>query len=191
MSAKSLREQLSKLIAEYGSDHVLEEVQRLTKSNRGRPKISDWDQLEAAMEADALDIINRRDPLKERNNTFTAMQLVRGVPQHSVDSALRRIRSKLSEHRVLYATVFAAVMSTYMAPYRRHLEIVDDLINLESPSIWIGWRTKRLVEVEAYQAATGLPLEATTMAEIMGWNAAQSSPRPTGYGIGSFDQRKR
>jgi hypothetical protein len=78
-----------------------------------------------------------------------------------------------------------------MAPYRRHLEIVDELINLESPSIWIGWRTKRLVEVEAYQAATGLPPEATTMAEIMGWNAAQSSPRPKGYGIGSFDQRKR
>lgn len=184
MDAKRLHKDLAKLIAEHGSNSVVEQLFALTKPARGRPKILDWNELGDVLEADAIDIIHGKDPTAERKNTAIAKRLAKNKPLQSFDSSVRRIQMKLAENRNLYGKVFAAVMSVSMAPHNRHLEIIDDLIELESTSYWVRWRAKLLECISQYETAFGPPSKCITIAEIMGSISAVGRAQRNGIGLG-------
>lgn len=184
MADQKLRRDLAKLIAEHGREQVLSTILDLTKPKRGRPKILDWNELESELEADALDIINGKNPNTERSNKSIAKHLANATPRQSYESSLRRLQSKLAQNRLLYAKVMAAVMSTYMTSYRRHFEIVDDLINSEDEDFWATWRSQKSDVLLEYIEAFGPPKENMTLAEIIAHVESAKQTYSAEFGLG-------
>lgn len=183
MDNLNLQQDLAKLIEVHGNNNVLNAIHAITRPKRGRPKVLDWDELADSLEADAIDIINGKNPLTERSNTAIAKRLAYAMPRQSFDSSVRRLQSKLAKNRLQYALVFAAVMSCYVASHKRHFEIVNDLANSEKPSFWVDWKSEKLRILNVYEETFGPPPENSTIAEIIAQVGSVHREHPEGYGL--------
>jgi hypothetical protein len=184
MDNPKLQQDLASLLTKHGKNNVLTAIHAITKPRRGRPKVLDWNELSDALEADAIDLINRKNPLAERSNTAIAKRLAKITPLQSFDSSVRRLQSKLAKNRLQYALVFAAVMSCHMAAHKRHFEIVKDLIDSEKTPFWTDWQSENLRVLASYTEAFGSPSETATMAEIIAQVASVKRANSAGYGLG-------
>jgi hypothetical protein len=184
MTSENLLKELKKLVAEYGADETVKELKAITGRSRGNPKIHDWDDLEEVLEADVLDILEDRDPRARQGDVSIAKQLANAKPRHSEKASKARIRLKLDEERLPYATAIAGIKSMYAAPYQRHLAILGMLADGEIATVkWQAKLAESQKVIADYVGVFGDPPESMTMAEITAKVTVSKEPKVSGFGL--------
>lgn len=184
MASEDLRKALRKLVAEYGADETVKELNAITGRSRGNPKIRDWDNLVEVLDADALDILEGRDPRVRESDVSISKRLARANPRHHEESSEKRIRKKLKESRLANAEVFAAFMSNNAASYHRHIAIVGKLAEgNKAAEFWKGRLAKSQKLIAEYVGAFGDPPESMTMVEITAKVTVPKKPTVSGFGL--------
>lgn len=77
MASDDLRKELKKLVAEYGADETVKQLKAITGRSRGNPKIPDWYDLVEVLDADALDILEGRDPRARESDVSISKRLAK------------------------------------------------------------------------------------------------------------------
>lgn len=184
MTSENLRKELKKLVAEYGTEETVQELQAITSRPRGNPKIADWDDLVEVLNADALDILEGRDPRSRESDVSIAKRLARANPRHDEESSMKRIRKKLKDRRLEYAEWCAAFNSTDEASYQRHLAIMGKLAEgNKATALWKGRLDKSQKLLAEYVRAFGDPPESMTMVEITAKVKALKNTKVSGFGL--------
>jgi hypothetical protein len=184
MASEDLRMELKKLVAQYGADETIKELKAITGRSRGNPKIPDWGDLVEVLDADALDILEGRDPRVRESDVSIAKRVARANPRHDEGSSEKRIRKKLKENRLEYARVYAGLKSKYAAPYQRHLNVVGQLAEgIKATEFWNARLNKSQKLVAEYVVAFGNPPESMTMVEINAKVTASKKPKVSGFGL--------
>jgi hypothetical protein len=184
MASENLRKELKKLADEYGADETVQELQAITSRPRGNRKIPDWDDLVEVLNADALDILEGRDPRTRESDVSIAKRLARANPRHDEESSMKRIRLKLKDSRLEYAEVCAGLKSKYAAPYQRHLSVVGKLAQgSKATEFWQARMDKSQKLLAVYVGAFGDPPESMTMVEITTKVRAPQKATVSGFGL--------
>jgi hypothetical protein len=184
MTSENLRKELKKLVAEYGADETAKELKAITGRSRGNPKIPDWDDLEELLEADVLDIIEGRDPRAREGDVSISKQLASAKPRHSEKASIARVRLKLDQERLPYATAVAGIKSMYAAPYQKHLAIVSTLAEGDiATEIWQAQLAESQKLLADYVGTFGDPPEHITMAEITAKVTPSKNTKVAGFGL--------
>jgi hypothetical protein len=184
MASEHLRKELKKLIAKYGAEETGKELKAITARSRGNAIIPDWDDLMEVLEADALDILEGRDPRAREGDVPIAKQLANAKPRHSEKSSRARVRLKLDKDRLPYATAIAGIKSMYAAPYQRHLAIVGMLAegNIATKT-WESQLAESQKLVADYVGAFGEPPESMAMVEIAAKVTGPKDTKIAGFGL--------
>jgi hypothetical protein len=184
MAFEELRKELKNLVAQYGADETVKELKAITGRSRGNPKIPDWDDLVPVLEADALDVLEGRDPRTRESDVSISKQLASAKPRHDEASSVKRIRKKLKESRLEYAEVYAGLKSKYAAPYQRHLNVVGKLAQgINATEFWQVRLDKSQKLLALYVGTFGEPPESMTMVEITAKVKALKNTKVSGFGL--------
>jgi hypothetical protein len=184
MTSQNLRKELKKLAAEYGADETVQELQAITSRPRGNPKIPDWDDLVEVLNADALDLLEGRDPKTRESDVSISKRLAKANPRHDEASSQKRIRLKLKENRIVYAEFYAGLKSKYAAPYQRHFSILGKLAEgNKATALWKARLDKSQKLFAEYVRAFGDPPESMTMVEITAKVKALKNTKVSGFGL--------
>jgi hypothetical protein len=184
MASENLRKELKKLADEYGADETVQELQAITSRPRGNPKIPDWDDLVEVLNADALDILEGRDPRARESDVSISKRLAKANPRHDEVSSQKRIRLKLKESRLVYAEFYAGLKSKYAAPHQRHFDILGKLVEgNKATAFWTGRLYKSQKLIAEYVSAFGAPPESITMVEITAKVKALKNTTVSGFGL--------
>lgn len=172
-----LTQELERLGARYGPAVVREEAKRLLKGKRGNTTKPDLVRLRTVFEADALEILEGRDPTKTRTNYAVAKEFARRFPDKTVaiESPEKRIAKKLRKHRLKFAARGAFWIAEEKHAFRVCLNIYEKYAQYQPiPEDYI----KTIFDsLELYRNLIGAPPEEMTVGEIRErlkrWNPAQ------------------
>ena len=136
------------------------------------------------MEADVLDIIEGRDPRAREGDVSISKQLASAKPRHSEKASIARVRLKLDQERLPYATAVAGIKSMYAAPYQKHLAIVSTLAEGDiATEIWQAQLAESQKLLADYVGTFGDPPEHITMAEITAKVTPSKNTKVAGFGL--------
>lgn len=123
-----LTQELERLGSRFGPAVVREEAKRLAKGKRGNKPKSDLVRLLATFEADALDVLEGRDPTQIRTNYSIAREFADQFPDQSVESEsiVKRIERKLRKDRLKFAGRGAFWIAERRYPFPFCIEIYEN-----------------------------------------------------------------
>jgi len=173
-----LTRELERLGVRYGPAVVREEAKRLLKGRRGNRTKPDLVRLLTVFEADALEILEGRDPTKTRTNYAVAKEFSRKFPDEtvSIESPEKRIARKLRKDRLKYAARGAFWIAEGKYPFRVCLKKSYEQYAKFKP-IPEDYIKTIFDSLELFRNFIGEPPEEMTVGEIRErlkrWNPAQ------------------
>ncbi|WP_408589694.1 hypothetical protein [Novosphingobium sp.] len=174
-----LTRELERLGARYGQAVVREEAKRLLKGTRGNKPKSDLVRLRAVFEADALDVLEGRDPTKIRTNYSVAREFAARFPDKAValESTVKRVERKLRKNRLKFAARGAFWIAEEKYPFSTCIKIYDEYVKHKP----ISEKYLKIVleQINEYRDLLGEPPEEMTIGEIRE-NLKRRTPQQSG-----------
>jgi hypothetical protein len=128
---RSLDDQISQLVRQYGADAVREATKRHARKRAGRKQEKDFVLLADWFKQDAVDWLDDRDPFEQRSNYAMAMHVAEQVPPHKRASTHRRLMRKLASRRRSIFLVTAWEIAGRSRPFGDYFRACNALVELD------------------------------------------------------------
>lgn len=183
----TLDDEVRRLVIRHGAEAVKSAVKRQTAVKKGRKRIPDWPELRPYIEEDATIWLDGGDPFSRRTNYAIAKALADAKPGYNHAATMQRLERKLGSRpysRKWYILVAALDLSEGAYSYKRHLDVIRALHELDDTSRWDTLLEINERKVAQYVHRFGEPPERISMREIAAKTLNELFPkRPESRGI--------